>query len=65
VTGNKWRLSSVAGPAAADARYSLIITLWLPHYWFDLYMAVGKNLLVMQASLWLLWLQPTPGIVRG
>ena len=60
-----WRRRALQAQLLLMLGYSLIITLWLPHYWFDPYMAVGKNLLVMLASLWLLWLQPTPGIVRG
>jgi hypothetical protein len=34
--------------------YTLLISLWLPHYWFDPYMAVGKNLVLIVASGWLL-----------
>lgn len=60
-----WRRRALQAQLLLMLGYSLIITLWLPHYWFDPYMAVGKNLLVLLASLWLLWLQPAPGVVRG
>lgn len=60
----RWRRCALQAQLLLMLGYSLIITGWLPHYWFDPYMAVGKNLLVMLASLWLLWLQPAPGMVR-
>ena len=38
----------------------LIICLWLPHFWYDPFAAVGKNLVLMVATLWLLWTEPMP-----
>lgn len=38
--------------------YTLFISLVLPHYWFDPYAAVAKNLVLMVATLWLLWTEP-------
>ncbi|WP_248747985.1 SDR family oxidoreductase [Pseudomonas sp. MWU12-2037] len=38
--------------------YTLIISFVLPHYWFDPYAAVAKNLVLMVATLWLLWTEP-------
>ncbi|NWD73952.1 SDR family oxidoreductase [Pseudomonas gingeri] len=38
--------------------YTLIISFVLPHYWFDPYAAVAKNLVLIVATLWLLWTEP-------
>lgn len=38
--------------------YSLVISVCLPHYWADPFMAVGKNVAVLLLCLWLLWLTP-------
>lgn len=38
--------------------YTVCISFVLPHYWFDPYAAVGKNLVLMVATLWLLWTEP-------
>lgn len=62
-----WRRSRVAALRAQIALmlvYSVMISLWLPHYWFDPYMAVGKNLVLGVASLWLLWLEKAQGSAR-
>lgn len=62
-----WRRSRVAALRAQIALmlvYSVLISLWLPHYWFDPYMAVGKNLVLGVASLWLLWLEKAQGSAR-
>jgi len=40
------------------AAYTLIISFVLPHYWFDPYASVAKNLVLMVASLWLLRTEP-------
>ena len=45
--------------------YSALISWLLPHYWFDPFQGVGKNLVLLPASLWLLWLQPPGGRTRG
>jgi len=62
-----WRRSRVAALRAQIALmlvYTVLISLWLPHYWFDPYMAVGKNLVLVVASLWLLWLEKAQGSAR-
>ncbi|GAB2786583.1 SDR family oxidoreductase [Halomonas shantousis] len=38
--------------------YMLIITVLLPYYWFDPFAAVGKNAVLLVATLWLLWTEP-------
>ncbi|MHB0775148.1 SDR family oxidoreductase [Halomonas sp. WWR20] len=38
--------------------YMLIITLLLPHYWFDPFAAVGKNAALLAISLWLFLTEP-------
>lgn len=38
--------------------YMLLISLLLPHYWADPLQSVGKNLILLPATLWLLWLTP-------
>ena len=53
----RWRVHALRAQIALMLGYTLLISLWLPHYWFDPYMAVGKNLVLMVASLWLLWLE--------
>ena len=44
---------------------SLAISLILPHYWYDPYMAVGKNIVLMVATLWLLGDEPRAREARG
>ena len=41
------------------------ISLILPHYWYDPYMAVGKNIVLMVATLWLLGDEPRAREARG
>lgn len=53
----RWRVAALRAQIALMLGYTLLISLWLPHYWFDPYMAVGKNLVLVVASLWLLWLE--------
>lgn len=55
---SQWRRRALQAQIALMLGYSLLITLLLPHYWFDPYMAVGKNAAVLLLSLWLLWLTP-------
>jgi len=38
--------------------YMLLSSLLLPHYWADPLQSVGKNLILLPATLWLLWLTP-------
>lgn len=53
----RWRVAALRAQIALMLVYTALISLWLPHYWFDPYMAVGKNLVLVVASLWLLWLE--------
>lgn len=55
----RWRAAALRAQIALMLLYTLLISLWLPHYWFDPYMAVGKNLVLVVASVWLLWLPQT------
>ena len=41
--------------------YTALISWLLPHYWFDPFQGVGKNLALLAVSLWLLWLPGDPG----
>lgn len=61
----RWRRPILRAQIGLMLAYSLIISLWLPHYWFDPYMAVGKNFAVLLLSLWLLWLSPSPDTRHG
>ncbi|SEH95924.1 SDR family oxidoreductase [Pseudomonas asplenii] len=54
----RWRRRTFQAQLLLMASYTLIITLVLPHYWFDPYAAVAKNLVLMVATLWLLWTEP-------
>lgn len=52
----RWRSRALQAQIGLMLVYSLIISLLLPHYWFDPYMAVGKNFAVLLLSAWLLGL---------
>jgi len=54
----RWRRQTLRAQLVLMLVYSLIISLLLPHYWVDPYMSVGKNLVLMVATLWLLWTEP-------
>lgn len=56
----RWRRWALRAQIVLMLGYSLIITLLLPNYWFDPFLAVGKNAAVLLLSLWLLWLTPSP-----
>ncbi len=51
----RWRRLALLAQMGLMLGYMLIISLWLPHYWFDPFAAVGKNLVLLVATLWL-WL---------
>lgn len=53
-----WRRRALQAQLALMLGYTLIISLILPHFWFDPYAAVAKNLVLMVATLWLLWTEP-------
>ena len=53
---SRWRIRALQAQIGLMLVYSLIISLWLPHYWFDPYMALGKNFAVLLLSAWLLGL---------
>ncbi|MBD9426247.1 SDR family oxidoreductase [Pseudomonas sp. PDM15] len=52
----RWRSRALQAQIVLMLVYSLVISLLLPHYWFDPYMAVGKNFAVLLLSVWLLGL---------
>jgi len=52
----RWRVRALQAQIGLMLVYSLIVSLLLPHYWFDPYMALGKNLAVLLLSAWLLGL---------
>lgn len=52
----RWRVRALQAQIALMLVYSLIVSLLLPHYWFDPYMALGKNFAVLLLSAWLLGL---------
>lgn len=54
----RWRLRALQAQLLLMLGYTVVITLILPHYWFDPYAAVAKNLVLMVATLWLLWTEP-------
>jgi len=54
----RWRRRALQAQLLLMLGYTLIISLLLPHYWFDPYAAVAKNLVLMVATLWLLWTEP-------
>ena len=54
----RWRRRALLAQLGLMAGYTLFITVALPHYWFDPYAAVAKNLVLMVATLWLLWTEP-------
>lgn len=54
----RWRRRALQAQLGLMFGYTLIISLILPHFWFDPYAAVAKNLVLMVATLWLLWTEP-------
>ena len=54
----RWRRRAFQAQLLLMGGYTLIISFVLPHYWFDPYAAVAKNLVLMVATLWLLWTEP-------
>lgn len=58
---HRWRVWTLRAQLLLMLGYTVLISACLPHYWFDPYMAVGKNLVLMVASLWLLWLEKGGG----
>ncbi len=54
----RWRCHALRAQMGLMLGYMLIISLWLPHYWFDPFAGVGKNLVLLVATLWLLWTEP-------
>ncbi|WP_263144521.1 SDR family oxidoreductase [Pseudomonas sp. RIT-PI-AD] len=55
----RWRRPVLLAQMALMLGYTLAIGILLPHYWFDPYMAVGKNLVLLAASAWLYGLEPS------
>ena len=54
----RWRRHALLAQLVLMLGYMLIISLWLPHYWFDPFAAVAKNAVLLVATLWLLWTEP-------
>lgn len=57
----RWRRRALQAQIVLMLGYSVLIGALLPHYWFDPFQGVGKNLVLLGVSLWLLWLQPAHG----
>lgn len=55
---SRWRLRTFQVQLCLMTAYTVIIALVLPHYWFDPFAAVAKNLVLMVATLWLLRTEP-------
>lgn len=55
----RWRRHALLAQLGLMLAYTALISLLLPHYWADPYAAVGKNLVLMVATLWVLWLEPS------
>ena len=55
----RWRRPALILQLLLMGGYTVIISIVLPHYWFDPYAAVAKNLVLMVATLWLLWTEPS------
>ncbi|MBB4862923.1 uncharacterized protein YbjT (DUF2867 family) [Pseudomonas nitritireducens] len=56
----RWRRRALLAQIALMLGYTLLISWRLPHYWFDPFMAVGKNLVILLASIALLASEPAP-----
>ncbi|WP_313518106.1 DoxX-like family protein, partial [Pseudomonas sp.] len=61
----RWRKHALRAQLVLMLGYSLLITLLLPYYWFDPFAALGKNLVLLVATLWLLWTEPRRGEMPG
>lgn len=55
---SRWRRVALLAQLGLMVGYTLFISLVLPQYWLDPYAAVAKNLVLMVATLWLLWTEP-------
>lgn len=53
-----WRRRALQAQILLMLGYTALITWLLPHYWLDPFQGIGKNLVLLPVSLWLLWLQP-------
>ncbi|MNC31905.1 hypothetical protein D3C75_802410 [compost metagenome] len=60
----RWRVRALQAQIVLMLGYTALISILLPHYWFDPLQGIGKNLVLLPVSLWLLWLQPLPGRTR-
>ncbi|MFV3370480.1 SDR family oxidoreductase [Pseudomonas sp. NY15435] len=54
----RWRRPALCGQIALMLAYMLLISWRLPHYWFDPFMAVGKNFAILIANIGLLASEP-------
>lgn len=49
----RWRRKALLAQLLLMVAYTLFISVVLPHYWFDPYGGVAKNLVLMIVTLWL------------
>ncbi|WP_434561252.1 SDR family oxidoreductase [Pseudomonas sp. R1-6] len=54
----RWRQQALRLQLGLMLGYTLCISFILPHHWFDPFAAVAKNLVLVVATLWLLWTEP-------
>jgi uncharacterized protein YbjT (DUF2867 family) len=52
----RWRRRALQAQIVLMLAYTALISWLLPHYWLDPFQGVGKNLMLLAASFWLLWL---------
>lgn len=57
----RWRRRALQAQVALMLAYTVLISWLLPHYWFDPFQGVGKNLMLLAVSLGLLWLPAAHG----
>lgn len=55
---SRWRRKALQIQLGLMLGYTAFITVVLPHYWFDPYAAIAKNLVLIVVTLWLLWTEP-------
>ncbi|GHB09276.1 SDR family oxidoreductase [Modicisalibacter luteus] len=54
----RWRRLALRAQIGLMLAYMVIITMLVPLYWSDPFAAVGKNAVLIVATLWLLWTEP-------
>lgn len=56
----RWRRLALQAQITLMLAYMLLISLLVPHYWYDPFASVLKNAALLAATLWLLWTEPKP-----